>query len=185
MSKINLNIIPETKLIEVNGKKIKIPKLGLRHRMIMSEDKSLVENIKLLINSIHPGLSVAERDIVSLHILEFNGKIDSSKIVKGFEYKLDTLVISQKLKFGYDDYEFKFKSVTDDLSGAPLDEVLNRCCVYAKKNGEKIDIPNFKNMPAFVANWANQIMDTVEIDGPNGSKIKGAANIMGILANGR
>ena len=50
------------KTIQVNQKEIKIPKLGLKHHNMLKEVKSPEENLSLLINSIHPGLTPAEID---------------------------------------------------------------------------------------------------------------------------
>jgi hypothetical protein len=46
-------------------------------------------------------------------------------------------------------------------------------------DGKKEDV-DFMKMPAFVKKWADDISNTVSIEGPNGD-IRGAAAIIGIF----
>lgn len=176
-AKISLDIIANTKNIQVNGKTVKVPKLGLKHRLAIKPEMGPNECMTAIHKLVCPNLSVAERDIVTLHILEYNGKLKQKVIKDGFEYNLDDVKICQQLKFSYGEYEFKFKSATSEIYDGPLDMLLKSCCVYVKKNGAKIDVPDFMDMPAFVYKWAQKITDTVAIDGPKG-EIKGMIKIM-------
>lgn len=173
---INLEISQNFKLVEVNGKKIRVPKLGLRHRLVINQDQTHEESMKALLRTIDPHLSLAERDLITLHILTYNERMPSAVEVDGFEYKIDNVYVCQKLKFIHGDYEFKFRSPTFELLKGPADILLKECCVYVKHSGEKIDVPDFMDMPAFVMNWVEQITKTVAIDGPNGP-IKGLYEI--------
>lgn len=181
MGNITLELVPKSKVIEVNGKKIKVPKLGLKHRMLIKDSTSHEETMKILLNYIQSNLSLAERDVLTLHLLEYNGRMKSEVVKDGFTFKLDNVYICQKLKFEYNNVEFKFRSPTFELLKGPLDILLAQCCVSAKLNGEKIDIPDFMQMPAFVHNWAEMITNTVAIDGPDGP-IKGLYKIVELLS---
>lgn len=181
MNKINLNINPITKNITVGGKEVKIPKLGLKHRMIVKDGMSHEDCMRELHKMICPNLSAAERDIVSLHILEYNGKLKQKIVKDGFEFDLDNVKICQQLKFIHGEYEFKFRSPTMELMKGPLDILMKECCVYVKHNGKKIEIPDFMEMPAFVYKWAQKITDTVSIDGPKG-EIKGLQKLVELFS---
>lgn len=165
------------KQVSVNGKDIKIPKLGLRHRMLFDPSKSHEESLKQLLATIHPNLSAAERQLVMVHILAYNERINASKTINGITYSVDDVFISQKLKFEFDDMTFKFKSPTMESLQGPIDLVLRDCCVWVKKGTEKIDVPDFMEMPAFVAHWAEQISTMVSFNGPKGL-IKGLQDIV-------
>ena len=177
MKKIKLDLQPKFKLLQVNGKDIKIPKLGLKHRMLADINLSYSDNMKRLISSIHPNLSIAERDLVSLNILAYNDKIRNEFIEDGFTYRIDDVYICQKLKFELNGYEFKFKSPNNDSLSCAINDLLEDCCVYVKKDGIKQEIPNFLDLPSFVANWADDILNTIAIDTPNG-KIVGLYSIV-------
>lgn len=180
MSKIKLDIKPVTKTVTINKKEIKIPKLGLKHYNLSKQVTSPDKNMKIIMDSIHPNLSKAERDLVTLHLLEFNNKIKSSVIKDGFEYSLDSVYICQVLKFSYGDLSFKFKSPSFDECFLPVDQMLKACCVSVHKDGNKIEIPDFMELPAFTYKWAEQINLTVAIDGPNGP-IKGLTAVLEIF----
>ncbi|WWS25273.1 hypothetical protein vBKpnAMK6_00319 [Klebsiella phage vB_Kpn_AM_K6] len=68
---MNLNVILPIKKIVINEKTISIPKLGLKHHNLMKDVKGPDENMNLLLDSICPGLTAAESDIVVLHLLAF------------------------------------------------------------------------------------------------------------------
>ncbi|QAU03869.1 baseplate hub distal subunit [Acinetobacter phage Henu6] len=172
MQGIHLNIVPETKQLNVNGKTIKVPKLGLKHRLLLKPNENHEESMKTLLASIAPNLSMAERDLLTIHLLAYNGKIPNTVIKDGHTYSIEDVYICQKLKFTYSDYEFKFRSPTFELLKGPADILLSQCCVYVKKNDEKIQVPDFMDLPPFVINWVEQITKTIAIDGPNGP-IKG------------
>lgn len=183
MNKINLNISPSTKEIEVNGKKVKIPKLGLRHRMLLDPGMNHEEFMKAVIKTIDKNLTQAERDFVTLHLLEYNGQIKSSVNHNGVVFNLSDVKICQKLKFTCGDYEFKFRSPTMELMSGPIDVMLNECCTQTKLNGELVDNPNFMEMPAYVYRWLEDISVTLSIES-NGIEIKGLYNIMELLSEG-
>lgn len=182
MGNIKLDLVPKTKVIEVNGKQIKVPKLGLKHRMLIKDASNHEETMKVLLNYIQPNLSLAERDILTLHLLEYNGRLKQSVEKDGFVYKLDDVYICQQLKFSYGEYEFKFRSPSFELLKGPLDILLNQCCVSVKHKGKKIDTPDFMQMPAFVHRWGEMITNTVAINGPNGTEIKGLYKIVELLS---
>lgn len=165
------------KKIVVNQKEIKIPKLGLKHHNLLKEVKSPQENLKLLIDSICPGLTSAEADVVSLHLLEFNGKIKGKVIKDGFEYSLSTLKITQRLEFQFAGHVFKFRAPEHFESFGGVDKMLSACLVSVDDKEAEVD---FMKMPAFVKKWADDISATVSIDGPNGD-IRGIANVIGIF----
>lgn len=178
MEKINLDISPKFKTVEVNNKILKIPKLGLRHRLLIKEGMDHEESLAAIVSSVSPNLSFAERDLSTVHILAYNDRIKSSKIIDGFEYNVDNIYICQKLKFCYGDFEFKFKSPSMKTLKGPVDLLLKECCIYVKRKGEKIDIPDFMDLPPFVYSWIEQITHTIAIDGPNGTSIKGIYDIV-------
>lgn len=161
----------------MNQKEIKIPKLGLKHANMLKDVKSPEENLAKLINSIHPGLSPAEIDFVSIHLLEFNGKIKNKVVKDGFEYNISTLKISQRLEFQYGGHVFKFRAPNQFESFGAIDKMLAGCLETV--DGKKEDV-DFMKMPAFVKKWADDISNTVSIEGPNGD-IRGAAAIIGIF----
>lgn len=177
MNKINLNILAPTKTITLNGKDIKIPKLGLRHKLLINTEMGYEECIKAILSTISTNLSQAERDLVTLHILEFNDKIKSKVEVNGVHFDINDVEISQKLKFVVGDYEFKFKTPSLETMNGPLDVILKQCCVYVKYKGEKIECPDFMDMPAYVFNWIEDISTTISIK-YDGGEIKGLYNIM-------
>lgn len=181
---INLEISQNFKTINVNGKEIRVPKLGLRHRLVLEPGQSHEDSLKALLKTVSPNLSLAERDVLTLHILAYNERMPNKIIVDDFEYDLDNVYICQKLKFQFNDFEFKFRSPTMELLKGPADILLKTCCVYVKKGDQKIDIPDFMDMPAFVMNWVEQITKTVAIDGPNGP-IKGLYEIAELFSGPR
>lgn len=177
---MKLNIIKAEKIIEVNGKTIKIPKLGLRHHEILKEVRHYEESMKLLLNSIHKNLSQAERDLVTVHLLHFNGKLKDSVIINDVEvFVLDT-VIDQQLKFEYAGVIYRFKSPTTTEMAETIDGMLEKCCVSVKKDGVEIDKPAFLDMPAFVLGWAHAIADTLSLDTTNGP-IRGLYDIIEVF----
>ncbi|WBF78814.1 baseplate hub distal subunit protein [Acinetobacter phage vB_AbaM_DLP2] len=181
MGNVKLELEPKSKVIEVNGKTIKVPKLGLKHRLLMKEGISHEDAMKVLLNYIQPNLSLAERDLLTLHLLEYNGRIRSQVKVGEFLYDINNAYICQQLKFNYEDYEFKFRSPTMELMKGPLDILLKECCVSVKKSGEKIPVPDFMDMPAFVYRWADMITNTVAIDGPFG-QIRGLYKVVELFS---
>ncbi|EQA7786668.1 hypothetical protein ACX818_001253 [Acinetobacter baumannii] len=181
MKEINLDILPKCKQITINGKTINVPKLGLKHRLVYKDGQSHEEFMKSLMASIHPNLSMAERDLLTLHLMEYNGKLKNSIEISGESYSIDDVYICQKLKFNYGEFEFKFRSPTLELMDGPLDILLNRCCVSAKYKGEKIDVPDFMDLPPFVSKWAEDITNTVALDTKTG-KIVGLYKLVELFS---
>lgn len=175
---INLEISPQYKLVVVNDKEVKVPKLGLRHRMKLAEsmDKDHMTILHELLKMIHPNLSVAERDLITLHLLAYNGRIKNKTVIDGHEISVDDAVICQKLKFDHGDYSFKFKSPKLMESLDTIGTMLNENCISAKYKGEPIDF-DFWEAPAFVDNWAYDIMRTVSIK-VGDSEVTGVYNIV-------
>lgn len=157
----------------MNQKEISIPKLGLKHHNLVKDEKDPVKALRMIMRTIHPDLDAAETDFVSLHLLEFNGKLKSEVIKDGFTYRLADVYICQRLEFQYQGNTFKFRSHKPFETFGPVDAVLQTLYL-----GD--DVPDFLDMPAFVAKWADDITSTVAIPGPNGP-IKGMLEIMGLL----
>lgn len=161
---INLNIKVKHKTVVINGKTINIPKMGLKHHVFITESKSLEEGMQKILKSVNPNLSVAERDLVTLHILEYNGKIKNKILIDGIEYSIDDVEICQQLKFEYGGVEYKFKSPNfNKVKSSVVSDVLTECCVSAKRDGVEIDIPDFNDLPAFVYKWMDKICDTIQL----------------------
>lgn len=176
---IKLDLPDNSKKITVNGKEVKVPKLGLKHYNLIKELKTHEENYKILMESIHKGLSVAEKDLVAIHLMAHNKAIKDRITQDDFVFDVNNVYISQKLKFEYKDYCFKFKSPKADDRTSSVDVMLSSCCVSATKGGVKIDIPNFfDDTPAFVYKWAEFICDTIAIKDKDGKEIKGLYNIV-------
>lgn len=173
MKKHKLNIIPVTKKIELNGKEIVIPKLGLKHYRMLKDVKGLAENMTELMDSICPGLTAAESEFVIVHLLAHNGRI---KERQEFEFAgqkvvvdINDMVICNKTEFQDDGKTYMFRaprigeffiSGLDALQSCTLDDI------------------DYGNMPAYMLDWADELLSTVKIDTPVGT-IHGAINIIG------
>ena len=168
---MKLNLILPTKTIELNGKQIKIPKLGLKHHKLVRDPKPGDESLRILIDSIHPGLSGEECEYVLVHLAAFNGRCFENKIVDNFTYSLDTMKIIRKTSFKIQDTEYNFRSPYFGEQFISAKDILE---------STSIDELKFGSMPAYVANWSEQIISTIQIDGPNGP-IQGCGAILGIL----
>lgn len=164
-----LNIIPAVKNINVNGKDITIPKLGFRQMKLLRDMKGLDECMVGLLDSIRPGLTAAEADMVILHLLAFNKKIKTVETVGGFEIDIDKTYFCAKYEFELDGKIFKFKPpmLTDKFT-SKLD-ILQK---------QYIGEHDFGEMPAFVLDWADAIVSTIALDTPVGT-VYGGANIIG------
>lgn len=168
---MNLNLIlPLKKIILPSGKEVSIPKLGLKHYNMLKEVKGPDENLDLLINSICPGLTSPEVDLVCIHILEFNGKLKSKVEKDGATFDIKDIRITQKLEFQYQGHEFKFRAPGKFEQFATISHLLRECYL----GQEPID---FMKMPAFIISWAEDISTTISIQGPQGD-IKGLSNIL-------
>lgn len=158
----------------LNGKQLKLPKLGLKHHKLVSGDVGIDENLKAILKSIHPDLTAAESDMVCIHLLAFNSRLKDEVVKDGFTYRIDDIYISQRLEQQFSGNTFKFRSNKPFEQFSSVDNILNEC--FVEVNGSK-EVPNFMGMPAFVAKWAEDIINTISIKGPYGP-IKGIGEIM-------
>jgi hypothetical protein len=170
---MNLKLILPIKKITLGNKEISVPKLGLKHHKLVKDEKDPIKALGIMMRSVYPDLSAAENDYVALHLLEFNGRIKDTVVKDGFTYKLSELYICQRLEFQFQGKTYKFKSHKPFDTFGPVDEVLKSLYL-----GD--DVPDFLDMPAFVAKWADDITSTVAIPGPDGP-IKGLLKVMDIL----
>lgn len=167
---MNLKLILPTKKVNINGKEISIPKMGLKHQQLIKNEKDPTVAMQKIMRSIAPELNASENDFVSLHLLAFNGQIKNKKVDDGFEYNIDTLYISQRLEFQYAGKTFKFRAPEAFEEFGPVDDVLKT--LYLSD-----DVQDWLDMPAFVSTWADDITNTVAIDGPHGP-VRGLLQIM-------
>lgn len=168
---MKLDLILPTRILTLNNKEIRVPKLGLKHHRLVKEIKSLDEHLRVLIESIHPGLDGAEMEFVLVHIGAFNGRCKDQKTVDNFTYDIKTMRIDRETTFELDK-TYKFRSPY-------LGETFNSAKDILEST--KTDDTYYGSMPAFVVHWADKIASTVSIEGPNG-RIEGCAKIMEILA---
>ena len=73
---MNLKLILPIKKVKINGKDISIPKLGIKHHLLVKDVENAIDVLDILVRDIKPGLSVAEYDLVIVHLLEFNNKLN-------------------------------------------------------------------------------------------------------------
>ena len=178
MNKINLDIRPVFRMLSINGKDIKIPRLGLKHHAILKDPNDHEDAMKKLMASIHPNLSAAERDLVSLHLLAYNERLKHSVVIDGNTYTVDDVIINQKLRFNIGETEFKFKTPKLENLNATIPELLRSSCVSVKDgNGNPQEIPDFLQMPAYTYKWADDICSTIELRTSIGS-VKGLYKLM-------
>lgn len=178
---MKLNIQLPTKTIQVNGKEIKIPKLGVKHFELIKEPRAYEENMRILMNSIEKNLTKAEQDLVGLHLLAFNSSINTKIEYEGQTYTIDDVKIIQQLKFTYDNKVYRFKSPNAEAQTGTVDQLLKACLMSVKENGiEQGNNIDFLKMPAFVYEWADGITNTVGIT-IDGKLIKGINNIMEVF----
>lgn len=174
---MSLKIILPLKKIKLNGKEVTIPKLGLKHHVLMNGVKSPNEHIKALINSIHPNLTAAESNLVLLHTLEFNGKIKGKTVKDGFNYDINDAYICQRLEHQFNGNTFYFRSPEQFESFTTPDDVLKTC--FLRVNDSEV-VPDFMDMPAFVYSWADDINTSIAIKGPYGP-VRGLSKILEIF----
>ncbi|AFU64132.1 baseplate hub distal subunit [Salmonella phage STML-198] len=174
---MNLNLILPIKKIKCNNKEISIPKLGLKHHHLIKEVRDLSENMGILLDSIHPGLTAAESDLVCLHLLEFNGKLKSTVMKDGFTYNINDIYICQRLEFQYQGITFYFRSPDRYEVFTTVDKMLSSCFIKTNLSDEA---PDFLRMPAFVSKWADDITNMIAIPGPH-EPIKGTSKILGLF----
>ena len=89
---MKLKVYVTRKTIQVNGKEIKIPKLGIKHHALLKGiTETPQEAVCLIIDSIYKGLSKAETELVIVHLLAFNNVIPSSNMIGDFEYNINDI----------------------------------------------------------------------------------------------
>ncbi|WJZ28093.1 baseplate hub distal subunit [Serratia phage 92A1] len=166
---MKLNLILPTRTLNLNGKEIKIPKLGLKHHKLVKDPKPGDESLRMLIDSIHPGLDGAEQEMVLVYLAAFNGRCNETKTVGDFTYDISTIKVIRKTEFSIGDEVYTFRSPNFGETFISAKDILN-------STGSQ----DFGQMPAYVANWAEQIISTIQMDGPDGP-ISGCGAILGIL----
>ena len=166
---MKLNIVLPIKTIDVNGKKIKIPKMGLKHYQLLKEVRSCDDTIKTLLDTICPGLNAAESEMVMLHLFAFNGKIKNTK----GDLNVDNVYICTENTFTLNGKEYTFNSPMLS-SNVEIDDAK----FLSMHSDSDYD---FHNFPAFIMEWAKGLRKTVALDTPNGT-IYGGINIMEALA---
>ncbi|AAQ81500.1 baseplate hub protein [Aeromonas phage SW69-9] len=174
--KPRLNIIPAVKIINVNGKEIKIPKLGFRQMKLMKDMQGVDDCMVGLLDSIRPGLTAAEADMVILHLLAFNKRIQTVQLVGGVEIDIDKAYMCAVYDFDFDGKTIHFKAP------AVTDRFVSKIDILEKqfdrdKTGFDFD---FREAPAFVLDWADEIIATIALDTPVGT-IYGGSSIVGTI----
>ena len=169
-TKPSLKFVVPVKNITVNDKQITIPKMGIKQHRLLKEVRSCDETLKILLDSIHPGLNAAEAELVMLHICAFNGKCLEEK--DGL--RLDDVYICTESEFEFNGEKFKFTPPM--LSSEYTHDDANFLSNHY--HDPSVD---FHNFPAFIMNWATGLRKTVAIDTPDGT-IYGGINILDRLS---
>lgn len=161
-----LKFVVPVKTLHLNGKEIKIPKMGIKHHRLLKEVRTCEETLRVLLDSIHEGLNAAEAEMVMLHLCAFNGKCFEEK--DGLS--INDVYICTETEFKIGDQEFKFNSPVYTTS-ADIDdaEFLNK-----HYNDPAVD---FHDFPAFIMDWAAGLRKTIALDTPDGT-IYGGLKIM-------
>lgn len=118
---------------------------------MLKDVKDLDTNLKLLLDSICPNLTASEAEVVMLHLLEFNGKIQETD-----EYKLADLKINVKTEFTFNGVVYKFREPLITETFGSEAQLLSALHI----SDAQID---FGKMPAFVIKWAEQITAPVSL----------------------
>ena len=160
-----LKFVVPVKTITVNGKTIKIPKMGLKQYQLLKDVRSCDETLKILLDSIHPNLNHAESEMVMLHLCAFNGKCFNEK--DGLN--IDDVYICTETEFELNGQTFKFNPPM--LTTDPI--IDDADFLNAHYDGDE----DFHEFPAFIMNWANGLRKTIALDTPEGT-IYGGINIM-------
>lgn len=145
------------KKIQIQNKEIKIPKLGLKHHQLIKEVRDAADNLKILMDSICPNMTKAETEIVMLHTAEFNGLIPLEKD----GYNLNDIQIITKNEFELNGTTYKFRSPTFFEKFDGYEDTLQKLFI-----GD--EIPDFKEMPAFLIKWATQLTETIVLKDKKG-----------------
>ncbi|ASD52104.1 baseplate hub distal subunit [Pseudomonas phage PspYZU05] len=170
---MNLKSILPIKVLKVNRKTVKIPKLSLRHFKLIREVRDIDKNLHLLIESIHKGLTPAETVFVCVHLLEFNNRLKSEVTLNSHTFKVDDVAITQKLEFQSNGKTYKFRSPKLFENLGDVEDILSKC------SEQEVD---FLEMPAYVIVWADKILNMISVKSDKGLEIKGLNNIIELFA---
>ena len=165
-----LKFVVPVKNITVNGKPIKIPKMGIKQHRLLKDVRSCDETLKVLLDSIHPGLNAAEAELVMLHLCAFNGKCLEEK--DGL--KISDVYICTQTEFELNDQSFKFESPM--YTSNPITDDANFLSHHY--HDPSVD---FHDFPAFIMDWATGLRKTIALDTPEGT-IYGGINILDRLS---
>lgn len=162
-----LKFVIPVKHININGKDIKIPKMGLKQYKLLKDVKSVDDTLKIILDTIHPDLNAGEAELVMLNLCAFNGKCLEEK--DGL--KLSDVYICTQTEFTLNDkvYKFKAPNLSSDVKIDDAD--------FLKSHYLGEDDIDFHDFPAFIMNWANCLRKTIALDTPDGV-IYGGINIM-------
>jgi len=145
---------------------------------MLKDVKGLTENMKELMDSIKPGLNAAQAEYVMVHLLEHNGKI---KAKQDFAIDDDTvtvdiadMVICNKTSFTFNGFKYKFRAPHIGEMFSSKCDILDTCLVST----DDPEFTRFGEMPAFIMDWADDIVATVKLETTKGT-IYGAADIIG------
>lgn len=172
---MNLKLILPIKKITINGKQVSIPRLGIKQYQEVRDIESPIEILEKLVWDIKPHLTIAEYDLMIIHLLEFNDRLKTTIDYKGETLNINDVYISQNLKFQFQGKVFEFKEPPRIPMGT-ADVILKDLYL----GDEDID---FLEMPAFVYKWLNSIINTLSIKTKNNGIISGANTIMELFAN--
>lgn len=162
-----LKFVVPIKTMVINGKTIKIPKMGLRQYRLLKDVRDCDETLKVILDTIHPNLNAGESEMVMLNLCAFNGKCQNEK--DGLN--IDDVYICTETEFEFNDKIFKFRA-PNLSSDAIIDDA-----VFLKEHYLGDDDIDFHDFPAFIIDWANGLRKTIAIDTPDGV-IYGGINIM-------
>lgn len=165
-----LKFVVPVKKLEINGKHIKIPKMGIKQHRLLKDVRSCDETLKILLDSICPGLNAAESELVMLNLCAFNGKCLEEK--DGL--KLSDVYICTETEFELNGKTFKFKNPMY-TSDPIIDDADFLSHHY---HDPSVD---FHDFPAFIMDWATGLRKTIALDTPEGT-IYGGINILDRLS---
>lgn len=152
---MNLNLILPLKKVIVNNKQLSIPKLGLKHHKLLKDVKTPEATLKIVLDEIDPNLTLSESRIVLFHLLEFNGRMNSTFEYKGKTFGINDIYVLPRPEYTYNGKTYKFREAKLGETFVSAKEVLTSLCT------EEVD---FGEMPAFVYKWADSLHKTIAID---------------------
>lgn len=169
---MKLKIILPLKKININGKELVIPKLGLNYYEKLKEAKSPEETLKIVLDSVDKNLSFKEAHLVLLHLAEFNGKCNDTFEYNNKIYSINDVYILPTPKFTYQGKEYKFRDILPGEKFSTAKELLETLSL------EKVD---FGSMPAFVYKWADELGKSIAINLDD--KVVYGDDILGLFQN--